>query len=249
MPPMMSHASTSCAFLIACLLSAVGAAPRLHAETVGSPASILKKGQWVFGLSGGSVAERKLVGGGSPSLKLLMHRLVHFRGYGLTNWLSVYGKVGAAYMEAKIPQEPILTKENGRFDLNRLFGGQVKIKMWHNQKRDLEWDGSLQYLDVRARHKNDDEGQWQELQLATSVAKGFGRVKPYLGVKLSLVDLDFILRNNGQTIRQASARSDSTVGPFFGMDVYFGQFEDVVLNVEVASVDGAEVDLSMQYSF
>src|SRR3989338_2963447 len=71
---------------------ALGAgSPVAFAEPIGSPASILKKGKWMMGLAVSASPERALDGGDAT-----VYAVGHSRGYGLTDWLSLYGKIGGA---------------------------------------------------------------------------------------------------------------------------------------------------------
>jgi len=219
----------------------------LHAEPSGSPASILKKGQWVMGLGGGSLVKREMKGNAEATA----YNVGHYRGYGLTDRLSLYGKIGAAYLEVDDAtiikaSDPSATND---FGLNVLSSGQVKYKIFEDANQTWEWDGSLQYVDIRKRHTGKNEAQWHEWAFATSVARAFGRIKPYLGVKYSVVDFQYKIRENGQLLQQGHYKEDGPVGVFFGTDAYFGEEEDVLINVESTYLNGAEVDVAIAYTF
>lgn len=218
------------------------------AEPVGSPASILKKGQWVFGLMGSRFTGRKLTSQSSAS----GYTFAHSRGYGLTDRISLYGKIGAGYFELDDRSLP-LTEDSSTihsFGTNVLAGVQVKARLWQHQPTGTEWDGSLQYAYLHRRNKTSNQPTWQEWQGATSVAKAWGRLKPYLGLKLSRVELDYRLRQNGQSVAQGSYTSRNTLGTFLGSDFYLGEFEDLVMNVETAfSGDGDEIAFTVSYTF
>lgn len=221
--------------------------PELVAEPVGSPSSILKKGQWAMGLGGGAVLDRKMSG----DAKALVYHGGHFRGYGLTDGLSLYGKLGLAYLEA---DDASIKKANSSsttnsFGRNLLSSVQLKGRLWQNAKKTWEWDGSIQYVDIRARRKGKNEARWQEWQFATSVAKAIGRLKPYVGVKYSMVDMRFRVRENGSLLTQGTYDEDAPVGFFLGTDYYVGEQEDVIVNVETSYLDGAEVAVSIAYTF
>jgi hypothetical protein len=219
----------------------------VYGEAVGSPASILKKGQWVMGLGGGGFLDRGLRGGAETT----GYQLGHFRGYGLTDRLSFYGKIGGAYLEvddASIKKVNELSSTH-RFGAAVLVSVGLKARIWENAKKDWEWDGNLQYVDIRARHRNKNDGRWHEWLFATSVAKSFGRVKPYVGVQYSLLDFEYIVRQNGNFLTQGSYQGKGRVGALLGTDVYFGQFEDVIVNVETSYLNGPEVNVAVMYTF
>ena len=232
--------------LFAILLLALGQAPPLHAEAVGSPASILKKGKWVMGLGGGFL-ERNLKG----DAKAKVSQGGHFRGYGLTDWLSVYGKIGLGYLSVDDPSivktGDVLTTND--FDSNVLSSVQVKGKLFEHKKTGVEWDGSVQYVDLRKRHKGENEGRWHQWQLATGVAKSLGRLKPYAGVQYSIVDFTYRVREQGALLRQGTYEEEGHTGFFFGTDYTFGRSEDVILNIETSYLDGAEVNVALAYTF
>jgi hypothetical protein len=213
------------------------------ADPVGSPASSLRKGQWMFGLGTGGVVNRGAKGAGDPEQGL--YRIEHFRGYGLTDWLSIYAKVGWAYL--RVEDGTSLDGAND-FGSNLLLGAQLKSRLWQNAKKNWEWNGSIQYLWVGAPHRrNKNQGEWQEWQVATTTARAFGRLKPYVGVKYSLVDFDFKVRKSGETIQSGTYKQEGRVGPVLGTDYLVG--EDVIVNVESAYIDGAEVTVAVAHAF
>jgi hypothetical protein len=235
------------AVVMCCVLGCVTDVAEVSAEAVGSPASILKKGQWAMGLGGGGLLSRALKGGAETTL----YQLGHFRGYGLTDRLSLYGKVGGAYLEV---DDASIKKVNDPSSIHRfgaavLLAAQLKGKIWQHPKTGWEWDGSVQYVDIRARHSGDNDGSWHEWQLGTSLAKAIGRFKPYAGVKLSLVDFDFKIRQNAALLQQGSYEPEGVVEPFFGTDVYLGELEDTVMNVEFSYTDGAELTVAIVSTF
>ena len=235
---------TASLVIAACLLSLP---VRVQAEPVGSPAGILKKGKWVMALVGSIVPSRDLKGDAQAA----MYQGGHFRGYGLTDWLSIYGKIGAAYLEVDDPsikktQDPTSTNS---FHGNLLASVQVKSRLLHTKDDEWELDGSFQYVDIRAHHKDKNEARWHEWQFATSVAKSFNRIKPYVGAKYSLLSMFYRVRENGTLIKQSRYKQDTPVGFFVGTDVYLGQREDVVLNVESAYLNGPEISVAIAYTF
>ena len=217
--------------------------PASQAEPVGGPSALLKKGQWSFGLGAGGVLGRSAKGAGDPREGL--YSVEHFRGYGLTDWLSVYGKVGWAYL--RVTDSTALNNVND-FGSNLLLGAQLKNRFWRSVRNEWEWDGSVQYLWVGVAHRRGkNQAQWQEWQFATSVAKPFGRLKPYVGLKTSLVNLDFHLRRGGKDAADGAYKQDGWIGPMFGTDYAIG--EDTVVNVETAYINGADVSVAVGRNF
>ena len=225
--------------LLACCLCQASVS---EAASVGSPTGILRKGQWVMGLKAGGAsrdvtksdlhAKAELVGG------------THFRGYGLTDWLSIYAGIGAAYLRVKG------NSATDSFDANVALNGQVKGRLWESERYGWEWDASAQYLYLGAPHrKKNNQGHWSEWQLASSVAKSLGPVTPYAGIKFSFVDLAFKVRKDNRITQQGTYKQDNIVSPFVGLDWYVGAAENLIVNVESSFLGGAEVDLSVAYRF
>ncbi len=225
----------------ATLVWLMGSAPSVGAEALGSPANVLRKNKWTMGVGGGGVFERALEGTASP--KISFFDVGHYRGFGVTDWLTLYGKIGGGGMEFK--------DNTGTFDLGSAlgFGGGVRVRFWENRDRGWEWTGSLLLTHLRARHKQKDEADWTEGQFATSVAKRFGRVTPYLGIKASIVDFDIKLRKDGLITSQAELAEDAFIGPLAGFDIAVGEYEDVAVNVEASYINGPTVDAAIQYTF
>ena len=242
---MVTWSSRLMSLLVVSLLLACS--PSVVAEMVGSPAGILKKGKWVMGLSGGGTTGRQMSGDGQTTL----YHGSHYRGYGPTDRVSLYLKLGAASI--KIDDPGIIKANNpsttNNFGGNFMTGVQLKGKLFESPRWRWEWDGSLQYLDIHTRHKNKNELRWHEWQIATSVAKELGRVKPYIGVKYSLTDVLYRVRQNGKLLKQGHYHEQTRVGLFLGTDYYFGDSEDVILNLESAYQDGPEFLVSLAYTF
>lgn len=221
--------------------------PVSFAESVGSPAGILKKGRWVMGLAGGGTKGREMSGDAETTIT----HGGHYRGYGLSDRVSVYLKLGGAFIEI---DDPGIKKTNDldtthSFGTNFMTGLALKTKFFESAAHRWEWDGSLQYLDLRQRHKGKNELRWHEWQLATSVAKEMGRAKPYLGLKYDMVNAFYRVRQNDQLLKQGRYKEKTRFGFFFGTDCYLGESEDVILNIESAYQDGPEVTVSLAYTF
>jgi opacity protein-like surface antigen len=200
-----------------------------------------------MGLDGGTVWDRQL----RDNAELRVYQAGHLRGYGLTDWLSVYGKIGWAHLEV---DDPTIIKRgetgtSNSFGENLLLSVQVKGRLWRHAASGWEWDGSARYVDMRAERKDDNEGRWSEWQFATSVAKRWGRFTPYGGAKFSTVNFKYKVREDGTTIRQDTYKEDGSLGPFLGVDLSLGQDRDVVVNLESAYVGGPEVTLAVSYTF
>ena len=228
------------------MLLTVGQAPLARAEAVGSPASILKKGRWAMGLVGGWVADRNFKGNAQATV---VHA-GHFRGYGLTDRLSLYGRLGGAGIEVDDPSIQKTDRSTTHsFGLNFAGAAQLKARVMESKRFGVEWDASAQYVEMRAGHKGKNEGRWHEGQLATGLAKSLGRFTPYAGVKFAMVDFVYKVRESGTLLRQDKYEQETPVGLYAGTDVRFGEQQDVILNVEGDYLDGLEVTVALAYTF
>ena len=211
---------------------------RSYAEAIGGPAKV-EKGQWVLGLGGGGLRKRQMKGGADASL----YEGAHFRGYGLTERLTLYGDIGAAYITVNDSAVPSTVGRG--FGTNLFATGQLKLKLWENIRHGLEWDGSAQYLYAGVPHKrNNNQASWHEERLATTLAKSLGDFTPYLGVELSAVQFDYKFRSDKFTL-DGTYKPKSVVGPVVGMSWCFGEHKDTVLNIEATYVNGAEVTVGL----
>ncbi len=212
------------------------------AERVGSPADILERGQWIMSLDGGWLA-RTMKGGA----KAFVYEGGHSRGYGLTNRLSLYGKIGIAYLDVHDSAFPQNIRSG--FGANVVVDAKLKAILWESHQKDWVWGGSAQYIFLGAPHKRkNNQANWNEWQFSTSLAKSFGRVTPYAGIKLSLLQFRYLLRNQTTHI-QSRYRPDGLVGPFGGIDLAFGEQKDTVLNIEGAYVGGPEITVALTKRF
>lgn len=220
----------------------------LRADGVGSPAGILKKGQWSFGADGGTLLERDIEDGTNTGQATAI-QVGHSRGYGLTDSLSAYVKIGAARLKVKDSSVTISGSNEHSFGGALLISGQLRGRFWRQAERDVEWDGSVGLTHIRSRHDGKSQGDWNEWQFATSVAKGFGGFTPYAGLKLSFIDFDYTLRSDQEVVAAGTYAPDGVVGTFIGADFTMGPSENVVMNIEASYLDGAAVDLALTYTF
>ena len=230
---------------VACALMAPPSS--LRAESVGSPAAVLGKKRWAMGAEGGALLDRGLTG----AAEVTAYQAGHFRGYGITDWLSVYGSIGGAYLnvdDAAI-QLTQSTSTSHSFGAGLLVSGGIRARLWESASKLWEWDGTLHYTHIRARHRSSNDGTWQDGVAATSVARSFGRLTPYAGVKCTFLNFKYKIRQNGTVLQQGTYKNDGHVGLLFGTDYVFGQQEDVVMNVETAYVNGAEITATIHYTF
>ena len=248
MTPAWQRLSRYGVFGLASLLLINMCATPVRGESVGSPSGILEKGQWLFGLDADGW-NRDLRLSGSDTQKVSVLSSSHFRGYGLTEWLTLYAKVGVAFLRAK---DPGIANPDAKasFGGNLVLGTGMKARLWHNARRDWEWDATTQYLWLGAPHKrHNNQGFWQEWQLATTIAKSFGRWKPYAGVKPSLVRMRFTRRVGSTFIKSGTYHQNNFLGPVIGTDIYFGKDRKTVLNLETSYLDGPEISLALSVLF
>jgi len=232
-------------FLIVNLAWSLGllVASAAYAEPSGSPSRILEKGQWGLGLGGSGLWKRAMKGGA----KLSVYEGSHARGYGLTDRASLYGTIGGAYVGNDDPSIP--TNVSNGFGTNLVLGGQLNANLWKTAKSSWEWDGSVGYLYMGVPHKrNGNQVNWNEWQLATSIAKALGNFKPYAGIRLSVLHVDYQLRTDKVTTH-GRYQPKGIVGPLLGLDWSFGEEQPTVLTLEGSYIGGAEVDLALTKRF
>ncbi len=217
-----------------------------QAAPVGSPAGLLKKGQWDFSLEGAYLSERPMETAGDPNYHVNITHGYHSRGYGLSDRLTIRGRVGGTYgyiYDESIAGAQSETSMSGGMGL----GVQLQGIILKNEKYGFEWNGSGQFLFMRSHHKRNGKANvdWYEWQLSSCIAKAIGRIKPYIGVKFSTVDLDYDDGKGNQT----SYDEDGSVGPFVGTDIYLGEDRDIVINLEGSFLLGNELYGALRYKF
>ncbi|NQT00277.1 MAG: hypothetical protein HQ595_04250 [Candidatus Omnitrophica bacterium] len=217
-----------------------------QAAPVGSPASLLEKGQWDFSIEGGYLSERPMKSSDRSDYEVNIGHGYHSRSYGLTDRLVVIGKIGGSYSylyDKGTAGTETKTSLSGGLEM----GIQLKGIIFENEDSGLEWDGSGQFLYMQSHHKRSGKANadWYEWQIASCLAKKFGRFKPYAGVKFSTVDLD---HDDGKG-NQTSYEEDGSIGPFIGTDFYFGRDRDLTINLEGTFLIGTEVFVGARYKF
>ncbi len=214
-----------------------------YAGPSGSPSNILEKGQWEMGVAGGGLWKRAMKNGA----KVSVYEGAHTRGYGLTHRVTFYGTIGGAYIGNDDPS--IATDVKSSFGANLVLGGQLNANLWKTATGSWEWDGSFGYLYMGAPHKRKgNQASWNEWQCATSIATSLGNFKPYAGIKLSVLRVDYQLRTATVTTHGRYQPKD-IVGPLFGIDWSFGEEKTTVLNLEGSYIGGAEVNLVLTEKF
>ncbi|MBL7085001.1 MAG: hypothetical protein ISS43_02700 [Candidatus Omnitrophica bacterium] len=217
-----------------------------QAAPVGSPAGLLKKGQWDFAIEGGYLSERPMESGGKSDYTVSISHGYHSRSYGLTERLMITGKAGGMYAylyDETTPGVQTKTSLSGGLGL----GLQLKGIIFKNEISEFEWDGAAQFLYLSSHHKRSGKANadWYEWQISSCLAKVFGILKPYAGVKFSVVDLD---HDDGKG-NKTSYDEDSNLGPFVGTDIYFGEDRDIVINLEAGFLLGTEFYGGIRYRF
>ncbi len=217
-----------------------------EAAPVGSPVSLLEKGQWDFAIEGGYISRRPMETSANANYEASIIHGYHSRSYGLSDRLMITGRAGGT--QGYIYDESAAGTE----DKTSLGGGlglglQLKGIIFRNKDTGLEWDAGGQYLYMRSHHKSSGKANadWYEWQFSTCLARAIGRFKPYAGVKFSSVDLEYDDGKGNTT----SYDEDESVGPFIGTDIYFGQEKDVVVYLEGAFLIGDEFYGGLKYKF
>ena len=218
-----------------------------QAAPVGSPAGLLEKGQWDFGLEGGGyVSKRPMESSGQSDYEASITYGYHCRSYGLTDRLKITGRVGGSYGYIYDVSDPTVEKKT-TLSGGLVLGAQLKGIIFENKDTGFEWDGSGQFLYMRSHHKRSGKANadWYEWQVATCLAKEIGRFRPYAGVKFSTVNLDY---DDGEG-NTTSYDEDGSVGPFVGTAISLGQDRDVIINLEGAFLLGTECFIGVKYKF
>jgi len=219
----------------------------VQAAPVGSPASLLEKGQWDFAIEGGYISRRPMETSGNADYEASIIHGYHSRSYGLTDRLMITGRVGGTH--GYIYDETVTAGTNEKTSLSGGLGLGLQLKgiIFQNKDTGLEWDAGGQYLYMRSHHKDSGKANadWYEWQFSTCLVKAIGRFKPYAGVKFSIVDLD---HDDGQG-NKTSYDGDGSVGPFIGTDICFGEDRDVVIYLEGAFLIGNEFYGGIKYKF
>lgn len=218
----------------------------VQAAPVGSPASVLEKGQWDFAIEGGYISKRPMEASDDVNYEVSIYHGYHSRSYGLTERLIVTGKAGGTYAYL-YDDDPTTRGEKTSLSGGLGLGLQLKGIIFRNEKSGFEWDAGGQFLYMRSHHKKSGKANadWYEWQFSTCVAKAIARFKPYLGLKFSTVDLD---HDDGEG-NTASYDEDGNVGPFVGTDIYLGVDRDIVVNLEAGFLLGNSYFCGIKYRF
>lgn len=218
-----------------------------QAAPVGSPASLLKKGQWDFALEGGGyLSKRPMELSGTADYEVSLGYGYHSRSFGLTERLTITGKIGGSYGYIYDETTPGVQKKTS-LSGGLVLGAQLKGIILEKKDIGLEWDGSGQFLYMRSHHKRSGKANadWYEWQVSTCLAKAIGRFKPYAGVKFSTVDLE---HDDGEG-NKTSYDEDGNFGTFVGTDIYLGRDRDIVISLEAGFLLGTECYTGIRYRF
>lgn len=219
-----------------------------QAVPVGSPASLLKKGQWDFAIEGGYSYRRPMAADKDTNdYEVSLWNGWHSRSYGLTDRITIKGQVGGAYGYIYNDLTTTTTTPKTSLSGGLLLGLQTKGILYQDASSGLEWDGSGQFLYICSHHKKSGKANadWYEWQMSTCLAKKFGIFKPYAGIKFSTVTLD---HDDGKG-NTTSYNEEKSIGPFLGTDIYFGTEEDIVLNLELSGISASEFYGGIHYRF
>lgn len=217
-----------------------------QAAPVGSPASLLEKGQWDFALEGAHLSRRTMKTTSNSNYEVSISHGYHSRSFGLTERLLIKAKVGGTYgylYDGAASGEDAKTSLSGGLG----WGLQLQGIIFENKDLGVEWDGSTQFLHMRSHHKRSGKANsdWYEWQVSSSVAKAIGRFKPYGGIKFSTVNLE---HDDGEG-NKTSYDEDESIGPFIGTDIYLGDDRDIVINLEAGFLIGNEFSGQVKYRF
>ncbi len=218
-----------------------------HAAPVGSPAGLLEKGQWDFGLEGGGyLSKRPMESSGASDYEVSLGYGYHCRSYGLTDRLKITGRVGGSYGYIYDVSDPTVEKKT-TLSGGLVLGIQLKGIIFEHKDTGFEWDASGQFLYMCSHHKRSGKANadWYEWQAATCLAKEIGRFRPYAGVKFSIVNLDY---DDGEG-NTTSYDENGSIGAFAGTAICLGRDRDIVVNLEGGFLLGTECYIGVKYKF
>ena len=218
----------------------------LEAAPVGSPAGLLKKGQWDFAVEGGYISRRPMESSGSGDYEASIIHGYHSRSYGLNERLMLTARAGGMYgyiYDQTTSGQEVKTSLSGGLGL----GLQLKGIIFKHGRSGFEWNGAAQYLYLRSHHKSSGKANadWYEWQLSSCLAKKLGAFKPYAGLKFSSVNLD---RDDGKG-NKTSYEEDGSISPFVGTDIYLGQDKALIINLEAGFAAGNDYYGGIKYRF
>jgi hypothetical protein len=221
----------------------------IWADSFGTLSSTLKKGQWMMSLEGYGALDRDLKYSGG-TVDAIYWGIYHGRGYGLTDRISIFGKVG--YHDLDVDPNPFKNKEES---LKGGMAGGLYLKgvIFKDPESLFEVGVGGGYLYCSAHHDNGPKYDWREWQIGGYASKEFGRFTPYVGLKYSDLDskLKFKEKPGEGDVRGGSieVESDDKIGAFVGVNVFLSQDKDVYLNCEVNFISSLEIGAGLYYKF
>ena len=228
---------------------------KVYAESFGTLATTLKKGQWMLNLEGSGTINRDLKYEGGK-VKSQSWGAYHARGYGLTDRINVFAKIGYQDLN-KIDPNPFITYQDDQVDNLKggvSFGVSLKGLILKEPENPLEVAIGGSFLYTTANFSNGPKRDWREWQLGTYVSKQFfDRFGPYVGIKYA--DLNSTLKfkqkeDMGQEVGGSmNVSSDKKIGIFVGANVYLNKDKDVYLNCEINFVSSLEFGAGIYYKF
>ncbi len=224
---------------------------KVCAESFGTLSTTLKKGQWMLNLEGSGTINRDLKYEGGK-VKSQSWGAYHARGYGLTDRINVFAKIGYQDLN-KIDPNPF-TNETANLKGGVSFGISLKGLILKEPENPLEVAIGGSFLYTTAYFDNGPKRDWREWQLGIYTSKQFfSRFGPYIGIKYADLDsrLKFEQKEDEGQVEGGfiDVNSDKKIGIFVGANVYLNKDKDVYLNCEINFVSSLEFGAGIYYKF
>lgn len=219
----------------------------VFADSFGTLSTTLKKGQWMMSVEGYSAVNRDLKYS-DGSVESTYWGIYHGRGYGLTDRINVFAKVG--YHDLRINPNPFKNEEES---LKGGMAGGFYLKgiILKEPENLFELGIGGGFLYCMAHQNNGPKYDWREWQIGTYAGKKFGRFAPYCGIKYADADASLKFKQKEEDLLAGSinVESDNKIGVFAGTNVYLNEDEDVYLNCEVNFISSIEIGAGLYYKF
>lgn len=218
------------------------------ADSFGTMTTTLEKGQWMMSIEGYGAIDRDLEYA-DGKVDSNYWGIYHGRGYGLTDKISIFAKIGY-YDLNEVDPNPF---KNIAEDLKGGMAGGIYLKGALLKEPEnffeLGVGGSLFYCS--AHSDNGPKYDWREWQIGGYAQKKFGKFVPYAGIKYADLDstLKFKQKEEDASAGSIDVESDDKIGLFAGTNFYLNQDEDVYLNCEVNLISSLEIGAGLYYKF
>ncbi|MBI4336151.1 MAG: hypothetical protein HY589_05795 [Candidatus Omnitrophica bacterium] len=197
-----------------------------------------RRGQWYIGFEGNAVFEREM----NKNLgEAETNQYFYNASYGLYDWLSFDGKLGAGDLEFD-------TRETGRLDYSSGFSGAygLRFKIYDDEAGRLRAIFGFHHISAHPPGEKVNEVKytaiWDEWQISLLLAKGVGRLNPYFGVKASQV---FLIRRDSLQSDWSWNGAKDHFGVITGSNINL--LKNWYLNLEARFIDETALSAALSY--